>query len=353
MDHGTDNTGTRDAAGAGTVAADVLPPRLQKTDPAYIDLERRVGRAHLTQRLDIERYHALRAAGHERTWFQIEHRLWIHRPLRIILKMLGLYRRGQRNARNVVVRPNRLTIAGLPRAFEGFTLLQLSDLHLDMSPAITDAIAVAVRRATYDVAVITGDFRHRIFGQCETMLRELTRLRPALRGDVYGVLGNHDWIETVAAVEELGIRILLNEAVPLQRGGQTLYLAGIDDAHSYETDNIQKAAEHLDQEARAILLSHTPAVYKKAAACGFSAMLCGHTHAGQICAPGGIPFMINARIPVRFARGPWQYRGMQGYTSAGSGCSGVDVRFWCPPEVTLHTLTAGPDRGDAGVSPAT
>ena len=316
---------------------------MQTTDHPYLELEKRIGRAHLTQRLEIERHYAARAFGHGLTYFHFENMLWFHAPLRMSLKLMGLYRRGQRNAQSPVVRHNRLVIEGLPAAFEGFTLLQLSDLHLDLNPAITDAIAKAVQPVTYDLCVITGDFRCKTYGDFDVALREFSRLRPFLRGDVYGVLGNHDFIETVLPIEAMGVRMLLNEAVPLQRQGQVVYLAGIDDAHYYETDNIQKTAQHLDHNAKAILLSHTPEAYKKAAACGFNVMLCGHTHGGQICAPGGMPFIINSDIPLRFSGGSWRYRHMQGYTSSGTGCSGVDVRFWCPPEITLHTLTSGSD----------
>ena len=64
---------------------------------------------------------------------------------------------------------------------------------------------------------------------------------------------------------------------------------------------------------------------------------------GQICLPGGTPVMLDARIPRRFGRGRWQHGEMIGYTSPGVGASIVDVRLNCPPEMTLHTLSAGPD----------
>jgi predicted MPP superfamily phosphohydrolase len=115
----------------------------------------------------------------------------------------------------------------------------------------------------------------------------------------------------------------------------------VDDPHFYEADNIQKAASHLEPRMAGVLLAHSPEIYRKAAACGFDLLLCGHTHAGQICLPGGVPLMINARLPVRMARGAWQYHKLQGYTSAGAGCSGVDVRFFCPPEVVLHRIVGG------------
>jgi predicted MPP superfamily phosphohydrolase len=73
-------------------------------------------------------------------------------------------------------------------------------------------------------------------------------------------------------------------------------------------------------------------------------MLCGHTHGGQICLPGGIPVLTDCDAPRRMARGAWRHGRLAGYTSAGSGCSIVDARFHCPPEITLHTLRAGTER---------
>ena len=70
-------------------------------------------------------------------------------------------------------------------------------------------------------------------------------------------------------------------------------------------------------------------------------MLCGHTHGGQICLPGGVPVMTNADCPRKYCVGAWRYHGMHGYTSRGTGVSMVDVRLNCPPEVTLHRLRRG------------
>jgi hypothetical protein len=91
-----------------------------------------------------------------------------------------------------------------------------------------------------------------------------------------------------------------------------------------------------------ILLSHTPEAYRRAAHAEYNLMLCGHTHGGQICLPGGLPVLTDTASPRRFARGAWCYHGMIGYTSAGAGTSIVDVRLNCPPEVTLHRLRCAP-----------
>lgn len=304
-------------------------------------LQARVGRALLAQRVHLQSHYVARMIGHGLTYFHIENMLWLHWLIRLGMKMTGVYWWGRRNALSVRVRRNRLTVRGLPREFEGFTMLQLSDLHLDMSPGLVEALISVVSPLAFDIAVLTGDYRARTFGPINGALRELDRLRPALRGEVYAVLGNHDYIEMLPPMEAMGIRFLVNEHVMLKRGAGVLCLAGVDDPHFYETDNVQNAAAHLEHEVPAVLLSHSPEIYRKAAAAGFPALICGHTHGGQICLPGGIPILMNARAPLKMVRGPWTYRGMRGYTSVGAGTSGVDVRFFCPPEVVLHQLTAG------------
>ncbi len=306
----------------------------------YQCLEQRLGRAHLTHRLHMQSHWVAKVMGHGMTCTHIENMMWLHWLIRLSLKSVGLYQRGQQNALQIAVRHNPVCIPSWPKAFDGFTILQLSDLHLDINPSLPDAIARIIAPLHYDLCVITGDFRSLTHGPIEPALLAFERLRPALRNDIYAVLGNHDFIEMVPPIEALGVRLLMNESVIMRRGAEAFCLAGIDDPHFYETDNVQKAATHLDHEVPSILLAHSPEVYRKAAACGFHLLLSGHTHAGQICLPGSIPLFSNARIPRRLVRGAWQYRGLQGYTSAGTGCSGVAVRFFCRPEVTLHTLSS-------------
>jgi predicted MPP superfamily phosphohydrolase len=100
--------------------------------------------------------------------------------------------------------------------------------------------------------------------------------------------------------------------------------------------------------APAILLSHTPELYRQAAHAGFDFFLCGHTHGGQICLPGGVPVILEAKIPRRLGSGAWSHGPMQGYTSRGAGTSVVDVRFNCPGEITLHRLRCAGSVGGGG-----
>jgi predicted MPP superfamily phosphohydrolase len=200
------------------------------------------------------------------------------------------------------------------------------------------ALIERVRALDYDVCVLTGDYRYRTFGPVEPALTAMASLRRHLQDPVYAVLGNHDSIRMVPGLERMGIHVLLNESVALKRNGATIHLAGIDDAHYYRVDNIEKAAHEIPHDAVSILLSHTPEAYRNAAHAGFRLMLCGHTHGGQICLPGGFPIMTDADCPRALAAGPWQYHGLIGYTSVGAGSSIVDVRLNCQPEITLHRL---------------
>jgi uncharacterized protein len=142
-------------------------------------------------------------------------------------------------------------------------------------------------------------------------------------------------------MEDLGIRMLMNECEELVRGSDRIYLSGIDDAHLYRSHNIEKAASPVPDDAFSILLSHTPEVYRQAAHAGFDLLLAGHTHGGQICLPGGIPLTLDAVLPRRLGRGAWTYRGMAGYTSVGVGSCVEPVRLNCPPAITLHRLQRG------------
>jgi len=310
-------------------------------EPLLPLLEARVGRLHARQRLGIEAEHEAQVFGQGRTFFHLENWYSVHGLMRGLLRLSGVHGRGRRNARDIRLTRREQYLARLPRAFDGFRLLHLSDLHLDMHPDMPHAIAEAVRRVECDACVITGDFRARTFGPVEPALDGLDRLRAVLPAEVLAVLGNHDSLRMLPGIEALGIRVLLNESAALERGEGRLWLAGVDDPHYYALDNLEKATTAMRPEECAILLAHSAEIWRQAAHAGIDLMLCGHTHGGQIALPGGVPILCNARAPRRLCRGAWSHQGMQGYTSRGTGVSVLDVRLNCPAELTLHVLRAG------------
>lgn len=303
-------------------------------------LEKRLGSLHARLRIGIEADFEARVFGHGFNFFHIENWYSVHSLIRNILRLTGLYGRGCRNTLDIQVRHNNITLPGLPDAFKGYRILHISDLHVDMNRDATDVLIQKIREIDYDLCVLTGDYRAKTFGPYDAALTEMRRVRQHLSPPVYAVLGNHDTIQMVPELEEMGIQLLLNECVPIECEQEQIYLAGIDDAHYFRVDNIEKAAHDVPQDGFSILLSHTPEIYKQAAHADFNLMLCGHTHGGQICLPGGVPLTLDSRCPRHMGSGPWQYRNMTGYTTVGSGTSVVSVRFNCPPEVVVHHLHA-------------
>ena len=304
-------------------------------------LASRLGRVHLRQRLGIEDVYEAKVFGQGRTLLHLENLESLDTVLHALMKITFLRERGRRNARKIVVRENTFSIPNLPRVFDGYRLLHISDLHLDMAPDIPTVLIKAIGDLEYDACVLTGDYRAKTFGDFDPCCAALATVRPHLGDTVFGVLGNHDSIHMVPVIEDMDVRLLMNEFATIDRDGAALYIAGVDDPHYFRADNLEKAADAIPEDAVSILLSHSPEIYKNALHAAFDIMLCGHTHGGQICLPGGFPLTVNANCRRRVCRGAWAYHSLQGYTSAGSGVCIIDVRFNCPPEVIVHTLVRG------------
>jgi uncharacterized protein len=304
-------------------------------------LEKRLGPIHAKQRLGIETDHEAQVFGQGLTLFHLENVSLAPAIITSVLKLTGLYGRARRNAEQVVVKNNELKFASLPELFDGYTILHISDMHVDLSEGAMQSLIRLVDGMQYDLCVLTGDYRGKTFGPFEAALDGVAKVTARLKQPIYGVLGNHDTIQMVPAMEAMGINMLLNECAVISRGNQQVYLAGIDDAHFFRVDSIEKAALQIPKDAFSILLSHTPEIFRQAAHAGFNLMLSGHTHGGQLCLPGSIPIKLEAVLPRRMGAGAWHYNDLHGYTSVGAGSSVVAVRLNCPPEVTLHRLRRG------------
>jgi predicted MPP superfamily phosphohydrolase len=256
-----------------------------------------------------------------------------------LLKATGFYKYGYRNALNIQTRRLSLNANALPEAFDGYRILHLSDLHLDSMEDLAGRIAWAVAPLACDLCVITGDFRYSRHGAYKQILAPLERVVGAVSAadGIYAVPGNHDTQAMSEDIEKLGIRLLTNERAAILRNGQRLNIIGVDDPHDYYTEDAINCLKQKEAGFR-LLLAHTPELYFQAAGCGIHLYLCGHSHGGQICLPGGFPLLTFLNTGKRFYRGVWRYRNMIGHTSPGCGTSKIPVRFNCMPEVTLLTL---------------
>ncbi len=254
------------------------------------------------------------------------------------LKRIGQFERGWQNAANIVLRDLDLYFPRLPRAFDGFTILHISDPHLDGMPGIEDRIVELTRGREFDLCVLTGDYRTELHGPIRHVMASLERIVRGVRTKqgFLGILGNHDDCHMVAPMEAMGIRMLINENVALTKDGERIRIVGTDDVHYYYTDMSLHALEAARDDFT-IALIHSPELFDAAEAAGVSLYLTGHTHAGQVVLPGGRVLIKHLRAGRDFYRGHWRYRDMQGITNAGAGTSGIPVRFNTESEIlALH-----------------
>ena len=258
---------------------------------------------------------------------------------KFMLRGLFLFNRGMRNSLHCRVKLQDHIFKNIPENFNGLTILQISDLHLQEDPTLIERIINLVQGLSVDIISFTGDFTTKSVHVLsdDEIVQRLQKLIQAVRPRVgaFGVLGNHDHAELAEKLELAGIKMLVNEAVDLVRGDQSIRLVGTDDPHYYFTRD-SLAALKTANEKFTVAMVHSPELFDMASKLGVDFYLCGHTHGGQVCLPGGVPLLTHLNAGKRFFRGAWFINGMRGYTSTGVGTVALPVRFNVRGEVVLH-----------------
>ena len=269
--------------------------------------------------------------------------VFYHVFLRNFFRAFGLYEKGMQNALQIGLKDVEFSFRDLPRPFDGYTILLLTDLHIDGLPGLTEKLTECIRGVSVDICILGGDFRMETFGTFANALEQLNRLIPEIktRDGVVGVLGNHDCPEIIVPLAESGVAFLINEARPIIRDGEQIWLLGVDDPHAYKCDDLNEALNEAPQGVFTILAAHSPELHGEAASRGIRLYLCGHTHAGQVQLPVIGPVLTHARCPREISEGAWSNGEMRGYTSPGVGVSGAPVRFFSRGEATRITLRRG------------
>ena len=219
--------------------------------------------------------------------FTIEHVPFHRTILQTIFRVGWLRARGERNARNAVVRSLRFTFDSLPSALCGFTILHLSDLHADGLTGLSESVSRRLQNLQTDICVLTGDYRYRTYGSSQDVYPTMEKILASInaRYGIVGVLGNHDSAEKVPVLERLGVTVLMNQSLAVRHGGETIWFVGLDDPHYYGCDDLPGALQGVPEEMFKVLLVHTPELVTDAEAHGIDLYLCGHTHGGQILSP--------------------------------------------------------------------
>ncbi len=244
------------------------------------------------------------------------------------------------------VRDVTVTIPGLPPAFDGYRLLQLSDLHISrLFPAAwTRAVVARAGAAGADLIVVTGDF---IDGSVNMRRADVAPLRDLRAPDgVFAVPGNHEYFFDYAGwmrqLSDLGMRMLENTHTVITRGGAHLVIAGVTDlsapGHGHAGPDPDAALAGTPPGAPVVLLDHQPRNGRSAAGRGIALQLSGHTHGGMI---PGLDRLV-ARGNNGFVSGRYDVGGMTLYVSNGTGLwPGFALRLGRPSEMTRFSLRRG------------
>jgi predicted MPP superfamily phosphohydrolase len=302
-------------------------------------LQKRFSQQYLEKRFARQKEHS-RVQFRGGFGFYWENLDWLAPALETSLKYLGILEQGFFNTVEYETTLHTFSHPLLPPEFKGFTILHLTDLHLDGMRDHGDELIYQLKDIDFDLCVITGDFRFLTYGPSDNAVIYTRKLVESLKGTgpILGILGNHDFIEIVPALEEAGIKMLVNESFTVTRGPARLGIGGVDDSHFYRMADLEKVYSQVSNCDITLLLAHSQELIKAAAKKKFNFYLSGHTHGGQLCLPGGIALIKNMPMSRQYIKGPWKCRNMQGYTSRGVGCSTLPVRYNCPPEIVIHKL---------------
>lgn len=237
-----------------------------------------------------------------------------------------------------------------PERLDGFTIALLSDFHYDPHFSVHPLRASIgmVNGLHPDLIVLTGDFVTEPFGgrakaeeaadaaePCAQLLRQMQ----APYG-LWAVLGNHDAVtdpnRVIESLNAVGIQVLGNQSVPIERSGSRFWLAGVDDVLENRSD-LDAALHKIPANEPVVLLAHEPDFADDVARFPVDLQLSGHSHGGQV----RIPFMRPLWLPAlakKYIWGLYKIGGLTLYTNPGLGTVGLPVRMNCPPEITLLTV---------------
>jgi predicted MPP superfamily phosphohydrolase len=235
-----------------------------------------------------------------------------------------------------------IAVEGLHVALEGFTIAQISDLHVGptIKRPFVEKVVERVNRLGADMVAITGDLVDGSVGELAHHTAPLAGLES--RHGTYVVTGNHEYYSGAHAwigeLRRLGARVLLNEHVVLEHDGAALTVAGVTDwsAHHFDPSHRsdpQAAAQGSPEHATRVLLAHQPRSALNAERAGYHVQLSGHTHGGQFW-----PWNLFVRLQQPFTAGLERVGRMSIYVSRGTGYWGPPMRFGIPSEITRIRL---------------
>jgi predicted MPP superfamily phosphohydrolase len=231
-----------------------------------------------------------------------------------------------------------ITIDRLPQALDGFTIAQISDLHIGatIGAHFVKRVVKRINALQVDAIVLTGDIVDGYFSRVQKNVALLGELK-AEKGRFY-ITGNHEYYwghePVIEEFKRLGFSVLINSNMTIEKNGASFSIAGVPDYMSENPEpSPEKASEGIPSDRVKILLAHQPSFASAAHDAGFDLMLSGHTHGGQF-----FPWTIAVKFFHQFSRGLGRLGKMWVYVNRGTGYWGPPIRLGSSAEISVITL---------------
>jgi uncharacterized protein len=267
----------------------------------------------------------------------------------IVLTLLTLlFYKGNKNTKEVIVNTVRLSPDHMSRK-ETFNILQLSDLHMENLSITPEELYEKIKKYNIDLIALTGDYldRKKSIPKLIPYLKVLKKLN--VKYGMYAVFGNHDYLlkpkhfkKLIETFEQFGVKTMKNESKSLHIAGTKLNIIGIDD-FSTNRSNIEKAYENVKNGFN-LVLTHDPNIVLSMRNYHFNYLLSGHFHGGQIHWPKPYHLVkMGKLVRMNMIKGLNKIHGKPFYISEGLGQTGLNIRFGCYPEITIHEIVLTDD----------
>lgn len=241
---------------------------------------------------------------------------------------------------SIAVKQYTLTINNLPKDFEDFTILHLTDLHAKEYGDKQNKLLNLINRQSFDIVALTGDFIDKNNPDVEPALSLIKGIGSK---PIFFVPGNHEWSHGFKIKPELvdhGVEVLENRTLKYLKGNSHIWIMGVDDPYLHR-DKLDKALEGVADSQPKVLLAHAPSIFSSAAKSDIDVVLVGHTHGGQVRLPliGALVAPGQGFFP-KYDYGQFTSGLTNMIINGGLGESVLPIRFYNRPEIVLVKLVA-------------
>jgi uncharacterized protein len=249
------------------------------------------------------------------------------------------------NPSNLVIDRKDLRLPSIPYEFDGVKIALISDVHMGstgVEPDLIEHLLTTIENEQPDLLLLDGDLvtSWAALDNLTEFLKQVAQVKTPM--GTFAVLGNHEFHHSLLELEDrftrAGIRLLRNETIPLQRNGAEMPLVGLDNHFNQEEGFVRELIQDIARLPSPIVLEHGPDLAPMLSKDFDGALLCGHTHGGQIILPVIGQVFTASRYGTRYVKGLYPVGRGTMYITSGVGAVILPIRIGVPPELSILTL---------------